>query len=122
MSIEVFFNPSCSKCRSVRGILEDRGVQADYVRYLEQTPTREELEEVLEMLGAEDPRDMMRVDEPVYRELGLGRADRGQLFDAMVTHPILIQRPIVISGGRAVIARPPERALELLGDGDALSG
>lgn len=122
MSVEVFFNPNCSKCRSVRGILEDRGIDADYVRYLEHTPTREQLEEVLEMLGAEDPRAMMRVNEPIYRELDLDRVDRDQLFDAMVAHPILIQRPIVIRDGRAVIARPPERALELLGDGGASSG
>jgi arsenate reductase (glutaredoxin) len=122
MSTEVFFNPNCSKCRSVRGILEDQGVDADYVRYLDQTPTREHLEEVLGMLGADDPRDMMRVNEPIYRELDLDQADRDQLFDAMLAHPILIQRPIVIREGRAVIARPPERALELLGDGDALSG
>ena len=122
MTVEVFFNPSCSKCRSLRGILEERGVEADYVRYLDQAPTRGQLEKVLGMLGTEDPRDMMRVDERVYRALGLDRADREGLLDAMVEHPILIQRPIVIYEGRAVIARPPERALELLGDGGAPSG
>lgn len=117
MTVEVFFNPSCSKCRSLRGILEERGVDADYVHYLEQAPTREHLEKVLEMLGTQDPRDMMRVNEDVYRELGLDGEDRDGLLDAMVEHPILIQRPIVMYGGRAVIARPPERALDLLGGG-----
>jgi arsenate reductase len=56
---------------------------------------------------------MMRTNEPVYRELGLASADRDALLDAMVQHPIMIERPIVIHGDRAVIGRPPERALEL---------
>ena len=112
--VRVFFNPRCSKCRTVRGLLEERGVDADYVRYLEQTPTREQLERVMEMLGIDDPLGMMRKNEPEFRRLGLSSADRDQLLDAMVAHPILIQRPIVIQGDRAVIGRPPERALELL--------
>jgi len=97
----------------VRGILEERGIEADYIRYLEQTPSRAELERVLKMLGEEDPRAMMRTKEPVYRELGLASADRDRLFEAMTEHPILIQRPILLKEGRAVIGRPPERALEL---------
>ena len=115
MPTEVFFNPRCSKCRTVRGILEERGVEADYLRYLESTPSRERLEAVLQMLGSDDPRDMMRTGESVYAELDLAEAGRDELFDAMVEHPILIERPIVIVDGRAVIARPPERALEILG-------
>jgi arsenate reductase len=59
---------------------------------------------------------MMRTGEDVYRKLDLASADRDRLFDAMVEHPILIERPIVIRGDRAVIARPPEKALELLED------
>lgn len=110
---QILFNPSCSKCRSVRGLLEERGLAADYVNYLQRTPTREQLREVMRMLGIDDPRQMMRTDEPEYRELGLASADKETLLDAMVEHPILIQRPIIIRGGRAVIGRPPERALEL---------
>ncbi len=110
----MYFNPACSNCRTAQAILEERGVDADYVRYLEQTPTRAELERVLGMLGTDDPRAMIREKEPVYAELGLADADRDALLDAMTTHPILIERPIVIRGGRAVIARPPERLLELL--------
>lgn len=111
--VQVFFNPRCSKCRTLRSILDERGLEADYVRYLEHTPSRERLEDVLGLLGADDPRAMMRTGEPVYRELGLAGASRDRLFDAMIEHPILIQRPIVIHGDRAVIGRPPERALEL---------
>lgn len=110
---EILFNPRCSKCRSVRGLLEDSGVEADYVNYLERTPTRDQLKRVMRLLGIDDPRDMMRTREPEYKRLGLDSADAERLLDAMVEHPILIQRPIVIRGDRAVIARPPERALEL---------
>lgn len=111
---QVFFNPSCSKCRTVRAILEERGHDADYVRYLEHSPTRQELERVLTLLGTDDPRDMMRTRESVYKDLALAGADRDTLLDAMAQHPILIERPIIIRGGRAVIGRPPERALEIL--------
>ena len=116
--ISVYFNPSCSKCRGAQDLLTDRGVDANYVRYLDDVPARDELERVMGLLGIDDPRDMMRTGEPVYRELALGEAtvSRDELLDAMTAHPILIERPIVIAGDRAVIARPPERLLELLGD------
>ena len=110
----VWFNPSCSKCRGARDLLEDKGVDATYFRYLDDAPSRDELERVMGLLGFDDPRKMMRTGEAVYRELGLADADRDALFRAMVEHPILIERPIVIRGDRAIIARPPELALELL--------
>ena len=112
--VTVWFNPNCSKCRTVQGILADKGVEADYVRYLEQTPSRAEIEAVLGMLGTDDPRSIMRTGEPVYGELGLAGAERDALLDAMVAHPILIERPIVIRGDRAVVGRPPENVLDLL--------
>lgn len=118
METTVYFNPHCSKCRTAQGILAERGVDAEYVRYLDTAPSREELERVMKLLGIDDPRQMMRTSEPAYKELGLADADRDRLLDAMTTHPILIERPIVIRGDRAVIARPPERVLELL-DADA---
>jgi arsenate reductase (glutaredoxin) len=112
--VTVWFNPGCSKCRTVQGILAEKGVEADYVRYLEETPNREEIETVLRRLGTDDPRTIMRTGEAVYQELGLAEADRGALLDAMVANPILIERPIVIRGDRAVIGRPPENVLDLL--------
>jgi arsenate reductase len=112
--VTVFFNPSCSKCRIARDLLDERGVDAHYVRYLEESPSRDELVRVMGLLGIDDPRAMMRTGESVYRELGLAGADRDALLDAMVEHPILIERPIVIRGDRAVIARPPEKLLDLL--------
>jgi arsenate reductase len=110
----VWFNPRCSKCRGAKQLLDERGVDAQYLHYLDDTPDRAEIERVLGLLGESDPRAMMRTGEPVYRDLGLADADRDRLLDAMVEHPILIERPIVIRGDRAVIGRPPERLTELL--------
>jgi arsenate reductase (glutaredoxin) len=112
--VTVYFNPSCSKCQVSRRLLEDRGVEANYVRYLDEAPDRAELERVMTLLGISDPRAMMRTSDSRYAELGLATADREELLDAMVANPILIERPIVIRGERAVIARPPERLLDLL--------
>ena len=110
----VLFNPRCSKCRQARDLLAEQGVEAEFVHYLEDTPSRDELVRIYGMLGLDDPRGMMRKGEPEYKELGLAGADHDALFDAMVAHPILIERPIVIRGDRAVVARPPERLLELI--------
>jgi arsenate reductase len=112
--VTVWFNPACSKCRTVQGILADKGVEADYVRYLDATPGREEIEAVLARLGTDDLRSIIRTGEAVYKELGLAGADRDALLDAMVANPILIERPIVIRGERAIIGRPPENVLDLL--------
>ena len=116
MNVSVYFNPACSTCRTVEGILGERGVDIDYVRYLEKTPTRADLEHVLELLGTNDPMEIVRTKEPIYQELGLAGAGRDELLEAMVAHPILIQRPIVILGDRAVVARPAERVMELVED------
>lgn len=113
--IRVLFNPRCSKCRSAKALLDARGEPATLVRYLEERPTRAELVAIVRMLGLSSPRGMMRTGEPIYCELGLADADDARLLAAMVAHPILIERPIVIRGDRAVIARPPEKLLELLG-------
>src|SRR4030081_881184 len=112
--ITVYFNPKCSKCRTAHSILDERGVDATYYRYLEQAPTRAELERVMALLGIDDPRQMMRTGEDVYKQLRLKDASRDELLDAVAANPILIERPIVIKGNKAVIARPPERVLDLL--------
>ena len=112
--VTVWFNPNCSKCRTVQGILSEKGIEADYVRYLEQAPSREQIEAVLSMLGTDDPRAIMRTGEAVYKELDLAGAERDALLEAMVANPILIERPIVIRGDRAVVGRPPENVLGLL--------
>ena len=113
--VTVWHNARCSKSRGACTLLDEQGVDATLVRYLDDPPSRSEIERVLALLGSDDPRTMMRTNEPLYRELGLAQAGREQLLDAMAAHPILIERPIVIRGDSAVIARPPERLLDLLG-------
>ena len=111
---QLYVNYECSKCRSALAILNERAVEAQHVRYLEEPPTVAELERLMQMLGIDDPRLMMRTGEPVYAELGLADATPSRLLDAITAHPILLERPIFVIGDRAVIARPPERLLELL--------
>jgi arsenate reductase len=110
----VYFNPACSKCRTVSGILAERGVDADVVEYLDTPPDRAGLERLLRLLGTDDPRAILRQEEPTAAALGLGDAGREAVLDAIAAHPELLQRPIVVVGDRAVVARPPERVLELL--------
>lgn len=114
MEYSVFFNPACTNCQTVKAILGERGIEADYVHYLDQAPSRSDLERVMKLLGIDDPREMMRRKEPVWDELNLDAASRDELIDAMTAHPILIQRPIVILGDKAVIARPAEEVLTIL--------
>ena len=112
--VTVWFNPKCSKCRTTQGILAEQGVEADYVRYLESAPSRDELERVLKLLGTADPMTIVRTGEDRWKELGVDRSDRDAVLDALAGNPILIERPIVIRGDKAVVARPPEKVLELL--------
>jgi arsenate reductase len=110
----MYFNPRCSKCRTAEGLLQERGVDAEIVRYLDEPPTVADLRRLMQLLGIDDPRAMMRAGEDVYKELKLAEADGDALLGAITEHPILLERPIVVRGDRAVIARPPERLLELL--------
>lgn len=116
MAATLYFNPACSKCRSADSILRERGVEVEVVRYLETPPDLEDLRRLMGLLGIDDPRLMMRTGESVYTELRLDGAGPEQLLDAITQHPILLQRPILVVGDRAVIARPGERVLELLED------
>jgi arsenate reductase len=112
--VTVWFNARCSKCRTTQGILEEHGVDADYVKYLESAPKRSELERVLTLLGTDDPMAIVRTNEDRWKELGLEGAGRDAILDALAANPILIERPIVIRGDKAVVARPPEKVLDLL--------
>ena len=113
--ITIYHNPRCSKSRATLGLLEDQGRQPEVVEYLKTPPTAAELKKILKMLGLE-PRELMRRKEKEYKEAGLddeGLSDT-QLIEAMVKHPKLIERPIVIRGGKAALGRPPEKVLEIL--------
>ena len=84
------------------------------MRYLDTAPTVEELRLLMKRLGIDDPRQMMRTGEAAYRDLKLDGASADRLLEAITEHPILLERPILVVGDRAVIARPPERVLDLL--------
>lgn len=114
-NVRIYFNPACSKCRQGKALLEDRGENIEIVEYLATPPDRGELVHILDLLGLE-PRALMRSHEAAYAELQLDRPEhsRDDLIAAMIAHPILIERPIVIKNGKAIIARPPERILEIL--------
>lgn len=115
MTTKIYHNPRCSKSRQTLQLLQEHHVEADVIEYLKTPPSREELENILAMLGLE-PRDLMRKKEDEYKALGLDAADlsRDALLDAMLQHPKLIERPIVIRDGKAAIGRPPEKVLEIL--------
>lgn len=114
-AVTVWHNPRCSKSRGVLTVLAELGVEPAVVRYLDTPPSRAELVDVLRRLGTDDPRAILRTGEPVYKELGLAGADRDTLLDAMAEHPALIERPIVLAGDGAVVARPPELVTAFLG-------
>jgi arsenate reductase (glutaredoxin) len=112
--VTIWHNPRCTKSRQALALLEEEGVEPEVVRYLDAAPDRATLESVLVKLGLDDPRAMMRKGEAVYKELGLADASADELLDAMAANPILIERPIVIKGDRAVIGRPTEAVHTLL--------
>lgn len=114
MDTQVYFNPQCSKCRTAQSILAEHNIDADFVRYLDTPPTRDDLEGLMAMLGIDDPRQMMRAGESAYKDNNLESAGRDELLAAIEKHPILLERPIVVRNGKAVIARPPEKLLDLL--------
>ena len=115
MDITIFHNPRCSKSRRTLELLNERGLDPEIIQYLDTPPDRTRLNEVLDLLRMQ-PRDLMRRNEAAYEENNLDdpALDRDQLVDAMVNHPILIERPIVLANGQARIGRPPESVLDIL--------
>jgi len=113
--ITIWHNPQCSKSRATLALLRERGVEPAIFLYRETPPTAAELERVLIALGCE-PRELMRTKERVYAELGLGdpTRSRAELIAAMLAHPVLIERPVVLRGTRAAVGRPPENVLAIL--------
>ncbi|QQD19755.1 arsenate reductase (glutaredoxin) [Spongiibacter nanhainus] len=111
----IYHNPRCSKSRQTLQLLEENGIEAEVIRYLETPPDAATLAELLEKLGLE-PRQLLRKGEAEYKELGLADSSLSDddLIKAMVAAPKLIERPIVVKGARAVLGRPPENVLELI--------
>ena len=110
----LFYNPRCSKCRDALKLLTENGCSVEIIEYLKTPPTKAQLQAVLSKLGMA-PSDLVRKGEAIYAERYAGRTlTDEQWLDAMVEHPILIERPIFVRGDLAVVGRPPERVLELL--------
>jgi arsenate reductase len=114
MSAIIWHNPRCSKSRQTMEILTEKGVEAEVFKYLETTPSAQDITEVLKKLGI-SARELMRTKEDEYKTLNLkDETDEKKLIEAMATHPKLIERPIVIVGDKAVLGRPPEKVLEII--------
>ena len=115
MAVTIYHNPRCSKSRATLKLLEERGIAPEIVEYLKTPPDAATLDELLTKLGLE-PRNLMRRKEAPYRKNGLDDEglSREALIAAMVADPILIERPIVVSGGKAALGRPPEAVLDIL--------
>ncbi|MBC7002602.1 arsenate reductase (glutaredoxin) [Photobacterium sp. BZF1] len=116
MSVTIYHNPRCSKSRQTLALLEEKGITPTIVKYLDDTPSAEQIQTLLSQLGYTSAREMMRTKEALYKELELGGADitEQQLIDAMAANPKLIERPIVVNGDRAAMGRPPEQVLDIL--------
>ncbi len=115
MTVTIYHNPRCSKSRQTLALLEERGLEPRIVNYLQTPPSAKELDGILKKLGME-PRELMRKKEAPYKENNLDdeALSRDALIQAMVDHPILIERPIVVANGKAAIGRPPEQVLDIL--------
>ena len=113
--ITVYEKPTCTKCREMNRFLQDNGVDFSKVNYYVEPLTKKKLKELLGKMKL-GPRDILRTSEPIYRELGLGKGEVSddEIISLMVSHPDLIQRPIVERGGRAVLGRPTENVKSLL--------
>ncbi len=115
MTIVIYHNPRCSKSRQTLALLEANDIAPKIVLYLEDAPKKSTLKEIAQKLRLNTVRDMMRRGEATYKDLKLAdEHDENALLDAMASHPILIERPIVVNGDKAAIGRPPESVLEIL--------
>ena len=115
MNITIYHNPKCSKSRQTLELLQSRGIKPVIVEYLKEPPDKATLKKLLRLLKMK-PRDLMRRTEDIYKKAKLDREDLSNdaLISAMMKHPVLIERPIVLANGKAAIGRPPENVLEIL--------
>lgn len=115
MSVTIYHNPRCSKSRQTLDLLKEKGVEPVVVEYLKTPPSAAELKDILSKLGL-TARELMRRKEAEYKEQGLDdpALSEDRLIEAMTATPKLIERPIVLSGGKAALGRPPENVLGIL--------
>ena len=115
MTVTVYHNPRCSKSRAAMEYLEENGIAAEVVKYMDSPPDANDIKELLSMLGM-SPRELMRKHEKVFKEAGLDDPTftDDELIEAMAQCPSLIERPIIVNNGKAVLARPPETVQDIL--------
>ena len=115
MTVTVYHNPRCSKSRAAMEYLEEHGIEADVVKYMDSPPDANDIKELLSMLGM-SPRELMRKHEKVFKDAGLDDPTftDDELIEAMAQCPSLIERPIIVNNGKAVLARPPETVQDIL--------
>jgi len=116
MNVSIFHNPKCSKSRATLKLLNEKGIAPEIILYLERPPTEAVLSGILVKLGLA-PKQLIRFKERIVTELGISPGDSrpdSEWIRFMVEHPILIERPIVITAEKAAIGRPPENVLEII--------
>ena len=113
-NLTIYHNPKCSKSRQTLALLEGRGIRPRLVEYLMSPPSAAELSAIVARLGIR-PQALVRKGEDIYKAKYAGKTlTDAEWIEAMVSDPILIERPIVVAGGKAAIGRPPDRVLELI--------
>jgi arsenate reductase (glutaredoxin) len=115
MTVTIWHNPRCSKSRQTLELLQKKGVEPAIREYLKEPPGKAEVEKLIDMVGG-DPGELIRDGEAEFKALGTRKAEmsKADIAKAIAAHPILLQRPIVVSGKKAAIGRPPEAVLPLL--------
>ena len=116
MKITIYHNPKCSNSRGALALIREAGHAPDVIEYLNTPLSRAELAALVARMGV-SVRDVVRTKEAVFAELGLDGASEEALLDAMAAHPVLVNRPIVVTARGARLCRPPELVMELLGAG-----
>lgn len=111
--VTIYHNPRCSKSRETLALIEGKGIRPRVVEYLKQPPSAAELGRILALLGKR-PRDILRRKEAAEAGIDPESLSDSALLAAMVAHPAVIERPIVVTGGRAALGRPPESVLDIL--------
>jgi len=113
--VTIYHNPRCSKSRNTLALLEENGVSPEIVLYLETPPGEAQIRDLLGKLGI-SAAELVRKGEDAYKECGLDKeSSEDEIIAAMASHPKLIERPVVVRGDKAVLGRPPENALALIG-------
>jgi arsenate reductase (glutaredoxin) len=113
MTVTIYHNPRCGKSRQTLALLQARGIETQVIEYLKTPPSAAELKKILAMLGM-SAQELMRKKEAAAAGIDPGKLSEDRLIEAMVRNPIVIERPIVVNGGKAALGRPPEAVAKIL--------